>query len=57
LLYNDVVRTPVGKYDEKLSSIRPDDLLAHVITALLNRNPVDVNWHPNIYYSIPADSF
>jgi acetyl-CoA C-acetyltransferase len=39
----DAVRTPIGKYGGKLSSIRPDDLLAHVITALLNRNPVDVN--------------
>jgi acetyl-CoA C-acetyltransferase len=38
----DAVRTPVGKYGGRLSSIRPDDLLAHVITALLNRNPVDV---------------
>ena len=39
----DAVRTPIGKYGGRLSSIRPDDLLAHVITALLNRNPVDVN--------------
>ena len=39
----DAVRTPIGNYGGKLSSIRPDDLLAHVITALLNRNPVDVN--------------
>jgi len=40
----DVVRTPVGKYGGKLSSIRPDDLLAHVIKFLLERNPaVDVN--------------
>jgi 3-oxoadipyl-CoA thiolase len=39
----DAVRTPVGKYGGRLSSIRPDDLLAHVITALLNRNPVDTN--------------
>src|SRR6478609_1924627 len=37
----DAVRTPVGKYGGRLSSIRPDDLLAHVITALLNRNAVD----------------
>ena len=39
----DSVRTPIGKYGGSLSSIRPDDLLAHVIMALLQRNPgVDV---------------
>ncbi|MBS1745063.1 MAG: acetyl-CoA C-acyltransferase [Bacteroidetes bacterium] len=37
----DAVRTPVGKYGGRLSSIRPDDLLAHVITALINRNAID----------------
>jgi 3-oxoadipyl-CoA thiolase len=40
----DAVRTPIGKYGGALSSIRPDDLLAHVIKSLLQRNPtVDVN--------------
>jgi 3-oxoadipyl-CoA thiolase len=40
----DVVRTPVGKYGGILSSVRPDDLLAHVIKFLLDKNPsVDVN--------------
>ncbi|MEP6467536.1 MAG: 3-oxoadipyl-CoA thiolase, partial [Parafilimonas sp.] len=39
----DAVRTPVGKYGGRLSSIRPDDLLAHVISSILNRNSVDVN--------------
>ncbi len=40
----DVVRTPVGKYAGALSGIRPDDLLAHVIKALLHRNDaIDVN--------------
>ena len=34
----DAVRTPIGKYGGALSSIRPDDLLAHVIRALLARN-------------------
>jgi acetyl-CoA C-acetyltransferase len=34
----DAVRTPIGRYGGKLSSIRPDDLLAHVISSLLNRN-------------------
>jgi len=35
----DAVRTPIGKYGGALSSIRPDDLLAHVITAIIQRNP------------------
>ncbi len=40
----DAVRTPIGRYGGKLSFIRPDDLLAYVITALLQRNPnVDVS--------------
>ena len=40
----DVVRTPVGKYGGALSTIRPDDLLAYIIKALLKRNDsIDVN--------------
>lgn len=40
----DAVRTPIGRYGGKLSSIRPDDLLAHVIKALINRNDtIDIN--------------
>ncbi len=40
----DAIRTPIGKYGGALSSIRPDDLLAHVIKSLLLRNPgIDVN--------------
>src|SRR5688572_28006788 len=40
----DTIRTPVGKYGGALSSIRPDDLLAHVIKELIKRNPsIDVN--------------
>ncbi|HVV05782.1 MAG TPA: acetyl-CoA C-acyltransferase [Puia sp.] len=33
----DAVRTPIGKYGGGLSSIRPDDLLAHVVRQLLAR--------------------
>ena len=33
------VRTPVGRYSGALSSVRPDDLLAHVLRALLARAP------------------
>ncbi len=40
----DAVRTPIGRYGGKLSSIRPDDLLAHTISALLQRNEgIDVS--------------
>jgi 3-oxoadipyl-CoA thiolase len=35
----DAVRTPIGKYGGALNSIRPDDLLAYVIRALVERNP------------------
>lgn len=34
----DAVRTPIGRYGGKLSTMRPDDLLALMITALLQRN-------------------
>ena len=40
----DAVRTPIGKYGGALAGMRPDDLLAHVIRALVQRNPeADVN--------------
>lgn len=40
----DAIRTPIGKYGGALASIRPDDLLAHVIRELVARNPgIDVN--------------
>ncbi|MFD8384747.1 thiolase family protein [Streptomyces sp. NPDC059679] len=35
----DAVRTPVGKYGGALSGVRPDDLAAHVVRALLARTP------------------
>jgi acetyl-CoA C-acetyltransferase len=40
----DAIRTPIGKYGGALSSIRPDDLLAIVIRALMERNnSIDMN--------------
>lgn len=35
----DAVRTPIGRFQGGLSSVRPDDLAAHVIRGLLERNP------------------
>jgi 3-oxoadipyl-CoA thiolase len=46
----DAVRTPMGRFAGALSSVRPDDLAAHVIEALVERNSVptsevgDVVW-------------
>ena len=39
----DAIRTPVGRYGGSLSSVRPDDLAAITIKALMERNP-QVNW-------------
>ena len=36
----DAVRTPVGRHAGALASVRPDDLLAHAIEALLERTGV-----------------
>lgn len=35
----DAVRTPIGRYKGALKSVRPDDMAATVIQALLKRNP------------------
>jgi 3-oxoadipyl-CoA thiolase len=35
----DILRTPIGKYAGTLASVRPDDLAAHVIKKLVERNP------------------
>ncbi|MFE4692788.1 thiolase family protein [Streptomyces sp. NPDC056749] len=35
----DAVRTPVGRYNGALAQVRPDDLAAHAIRALLDRTP------------------
>ena len=34
----DTIRTAIGKYGGSLSGVRPDDLLAHVISVLVKRN-------------------
>lgn len=40
----DIIRTPVGKFGGTLAPVRPDDLAAHVIKEIINRNPgLDVN--------------
>lgn len=35
----DILRTPIGKYGGTLATVRPDDMAAHVIKKLMERNP------------------
>lgn len=35
----DALRTPIGKFGGSLAGVRPDDLAAHVIRAIIERNP------------------
>ena len=37
----DALRTPIGRYGGVISSVRPDDLAAHVIRAAVERNELD----------------
>ncbi|WP_338868653.1 thiolase family protein [Myxococcus stipitatus] len=37
----DAVRTPIGRFRGALKSVRPDDLAAHVLRAVLQRNALD----------------
>lgn len=40
----DAIRTPIGRYGGALSQVRPDDLAAMTLRALMERNP-NVDWH------------
>ncbi|MDX2343931.1 MAG: 3-oxoadipyl-CoA thiolase [Acidimicrobiia bacterium] len=39
----DSIRTPVGRFGGSLAAVRPDDLLAHTMRTLMERNP-GVDW-------------
>ncbi len=45
----DAVRTPVGALGGVLSSVRPDDMAAHVIKAILDRNKLDPVWIEEVF--------
>ena len=40
----DAIRTPIGRYGGALAPVRPDDLAAHVLRALVERNK-SVDWN------------
>ncbi|MEM7227418.1 MAG: acetyl-CoA C-acyltransferase [Planctomycetota bacterium] len=45
----DAVRTPVGRYGGGLASVRPDDLAAIVIRAIIDRTGVDPSLIDDVY--------
>jgi acetyl-CoA acyltransferase len=47
----DAVRTPIGRYNGALASVRPDDLAAHALRQLLGRTPeLDPSRIEDVYF-------
>jgi 3-oxoadipyl-CoA thiolase len=46
----DALRTPMGAYRGALSGVRPDDLAAHVVAAVVDRNGVDPERVTDVYF-------
>jgi 3-oxoadipyl-CoA thiolase len=46
----DAARTPMGAYRGALSGVRPDDLAAHVISAVVKRSGVDPERIVDVYF-------
>ena len=44
------LRTPIGRYGGALSSVRPDDLAAHVIRAVVERSGIDGGLVDDVYF-------
>ena len=43
------LRTPIGRYGGSLASVRPDDLAAHVIRAVVERTGIDGSLIDDVY--------
>ena len=52
----DAVRTPMGAYRGALSTVRPDDLAAHVIAAIVERTGVDPAEIVDVYFGAANQS-
>ena len=46
----DAIRTPMGAYRGALSGVRPDDLAAHTIRAIVERNAADPELIADVYF-------
>ena len=52
----DAIRTPMGAYRGALSGIRPDDLAAHTIRAVVERNEVEPERIVDVYFGAANQS-
>jgi 3-oxoadipyl-CoA thiolase len=52
----DAVRTPMGSYRGALSGVRPDDLAAHVVRAIVERSGVDPAEIVDVYFGAANQS-
>ena len=48
----DAVRTPVGRHGGALATVRPDDLAALVLKALIDRTKIDPAMVEEVYMTI-----
>ena len=46
----DAVRTPIGRYGGALAGVRPDDLAAHVIGAVVERSGIPVDEIEDVWF-------
>ena len=46
----DAVRTPMGRWGGALAGVRPDDMAAHVIASLVERNAVETSRVDDVYW-------
>jgi 3-oxoadipyl-CoA thiolase len=52
----DAIRTPMGAYRGRLSTVRPDDLAAHVVRAVVERSGVDPAEITDVYFGAANQS-
>jgi 3-oxoadipyl-CoA thiolase len=52
----DAIRTPMGSYRGALSGVRPDDLAAHVVRAVVERTGVDTERVADVYFGAANQS-
>lgn len=50
------LRTPIGRYGGSLSSVRPDDLAAHVIRAVVEQSKIDPSLIDEVYFGAANQS-